>query len=309
MRFHSAAPQRSYSVFAKLAQILTLLAIFLGAPALSEAAAPQPGDKVKIILHDGNTLIGELLGQSEAGYRIRFAGTEMTVAYPSVSAISVVQAESLLEEMRPNNGNLGMQGTQNAPPQQQQPNSTIESVTPEPAPQPQAAPQPQQPQHNNNPPPAQGRMRVTGSAAQPSNTERARRHENRSRRRQRYENYASTNDVPPMPKLRGGGLMVAGFIMFGVGGSVGALTGLVYGSPNVGSSTQDELLPVVIGGSVVGGVGLVMAISGIVMRSSSAGRRRAWRRQYGLINIGETDLAITPTFSPNHTGLVLGGSF
>lgn len=275
------------------------------APGIAEAAAPEPGDKVKLTLHDGNVVQGELLGRSESGYRVSFAGTEVIVAYPSVAAIEVVQKDSLLEEMRPSQpSTYNPPARQPEPEQQQQPQRIQRYEAPTNAPgqvQPQAQPQQQRYQAPQSEP--QRYQPPTSTPPPPPVPTR------------------DTADIPPKPRSRGGGLMTTGFVLMGVGGALAISTAIIY-DENYGydyydgynyydDGSGDYLHVLTAVGGIMATAGVIMGVTGIIMKSASGARRRRWERQYGALDlIEEHNLVVAPTISRDgDAGMALSFTF
>lgn len=260
-------------------------------PKAAEAAAPQPGDKVRIDLHDGNTVIGELLGLSESGYRVSFAGTEVIVAYPSVKSIEVIQAESLLEEMRP------QREPAPEPPVFNEPGPYRE---PEPSPPPVQSPPPAPPVALPPPPPPQPPAPPPPPPLPPASSA-------------RNSDSSAETEIPPKPSSRGGGLMTTGFILVGVGGAMAIGSAVAYDNirEDEFETTDYSYLNVLTAvGGVMAVTGGILGVTGIVMKSVSGARRRRWERKYGALDAPTLEnIAVTPIFAPNGGGIGVVGRF
>lgn len=313
-RLISGAVFGGWGRFAVQAWVLGLLLTAASAPAL--ARAPEPGDRVRITLHDGNTLVGELLSLSETGYRLRFGGMELIVAYPSVRGIEVVVGESLLEEMRPHHRRGGTGHHPWADPEipsedshQELPsNEDFGRASPNFAPPP---PSPYAPAPGPSAgPPADPRPNADSPSAfspPPPRRPPSRGDDNRDQQ--------SATEIPPKPRSQGTGLMISGFVLLGVGAGVtglGVLGTEAANDPYLGDSESAEGYEVLtVAGGIMAGSGLVLAVTGIILKSVSGARRRAWQRRYGQLEGPPVrDVVLTPTLGPGGSGgLSLVGRF
>lgn len=278
-----------------------LLLVLFAIPRLAQAQAPQPGDKVKITLHDGNAVVGMLLGLTDMGYRLRFAGTEVIVAYPSVRAIEIVTPEALLEDMRPPDFR---QVPRAAPPEESMPEAEPAPVLPPP---PMSAP-PQQQYSPTPPPPAAPPIRVR-PAPQPAPAPRAAPPPYPVRRAPTPPEASAT--IPPKPRSRGGGLMTTGFILFGIGTGIAVSSAVVYDHRtdydyeygDGGKKDHDYLQTLTAAGGIMAASGIVMAVTGIVMKSVSGARRRRWERKYAQDAFSPLEnLTVSPSITPEGGG-------
>jgi hypothetical protein len=250
------------------------------------ARAPEPGDEVQITLHDGNTVQGELLGLSESGYRVRFGGMEVIVAYPSVKAIDIVAEEALLEELRPGPGRDDPRG-------QTEPHYR----------QPEPSPSEPEPDSGYAPPPAR-----SASPAAPRPRSAAPRQGAEALPSAAQENAdASTEvEIPPKPRSRGGGLMTTGFVLLGVGVSTAVASSALYEEEGF---PDDSTLPLeAVGGGIMASAGLALGITGIIMKSVSGARRRRWEREYGALDLESINIVPSLT-AGGDGGLAIVGRF
>lgn len=129
---------------------------------------------------------------------------------------------------------------------------------------------------------------------------------------------AATDRIPPAPRSRGMGLIVTGWILFGIGTMVGYSfyqineayhdacgDGYDSGWDCEGDSTVWR--DFAIAGGLMAGGGLVMALVGHSDRSDYQEERREWQRQYG--DSKRADLRLTPTVHPGGAGLGLSFGF
>lgn len=278
-----------------LAVLAFVLAFLFGAQAW--ARAPEPGDEVQITLHDGNTVVGELLGLSESGYRVSFGGMEVIVAYPSVRGIEVLVEDSLLEEMRPgpsddprgrSEGTYG-QPAPSAPPAPPPPPMRAPQRA---APPPSTAPDPTPPSGHAAPPRGHGEPPPARAAPSPTPEQ-------------------QTNlDVPPKPRSRGGGLMVSGFILLGAGTGVAVGSAMAFEDGGLDSRESFFLPALTLTGGIIATAGMAMGITGVILKSVSGSRRRRWEREYGGLDFRPESLAVMPTVTPDGSGgLALVGAF
>ncbi len=251
-------------------------------PSAAEARAPEPGDKVRITLHDGNALLGELLGLGEAGYRIRFSGTEVIVAYPSVRGIEVVVEDNLLDEMRPRGRDFRTREPHFEPEQREPP--------PPPAPRWEEAPRPSAPPPAYRPPPPP-EYRTPPPVYQPQPEPPATPPRSRSRRPpppvQQHDDQSPglSGTAPPKPPSRGGGFIAAGAVMAGVGvvASVASASAMNdnQSRPAWGYTDHGPLPGIFLAGTAMAITGAALGVTGIVMKSVSGAKRRRWEREYG----------------------------
>lgn len=274
--------------------LLTLLVLLLASRA-SWARAPEPGDRVRITLHDGNEVEGDLLGLTASGYRLSFGGTEIEVAYPSVSRIEVVIEDVLLEEMRPDGMGPDPRG-RNEPHFAEPPAATSPPRAPTTSPPQEAEPEPWV-----HPEPAPSpRTGVPPPVATPPRAE-------------RRPDQSTRLEIPEKPRSRGGGLMATGFIMLGLGVATAASSAVLYDLDYEEDGVIDEpYLPAgMVAGSILATAGLALGVTGIIMKSVSGARRRRWERRYGdMATLRSGDVTVVPTFSAGgNGGLALVGAF
>lgn len=128
----------------------------------------------------------------------------------------------------------------------------------------------------------------------------------------------ATDRIPPAPRSRGMGLIVTGWILFGIGTMIGYTfyqineayhdacgDGYDSGWDCEGDSTVWR--DFAIAGGLMAGGGLVMALVGHSDRSEYQDERREWERQYG--DSKRADLRLTPTVNPGGAGLGLSFGF
>lgn len=129
---------------------------------------------------------------------------------------------------------------------------------------------------------------------------------------------AAGERIPPPPRSRGMGLIVTGWILFGIGTMIGYTfysineayhdacgDGYDSGWDCEGDSTVWR--DFAIAGGLMAGGGLVMALVGHSDRSDYQQERREWERQYG--DSKRADLRLTPTINPGGLGLGLSFGF
>jgi len=133
---------------------------------------------------------------------------------------------------------------------------------------------------------------------------------------------AAPVNAPPKPRVPGNGLIVTGWILFGVG-TFTAIVGSAAYSDSVrcdfdpdsfdsGCTKDDEFLVLSYAGGVLGTAGLVMAIIGHVKKGVAKGRLRRWRQKYqaGTMPLYERDdFAVTMSSTSRGQGLALGLHF
>ncbi|MEO1233333.1 MAG: hypothetical protein AAFZ18_30985 [Myxococcota bacterium] len=260
-----------------LASVLVALTFVLASPARA-AEDPEPGDEVRLVLHDGNVVKGMLLGTNELGYRISFAGTEVVVHYTSVASVEIVTKEALLEEMRPGGPRSDL------PPE----SPPAEAPPPAGGAEPPAAPETDAPLPSMETTPPE----TSEADAEPL-----------PRLDPEPQNLESEDlrDAPPKPRSRGGALMTTGFILLGVGGGLAITTALLDDEIIVDDSP--DLLPALtVAGGIMASVGVGLAVTGTVLKIVSGSRIRRWERRYGGVQL-------VPTVGPGSGGVALVGRF
>ena len=248
-----SVPLRSFALAGLLGMLLVLV------PWTAYADAPSPGDQVEITLHDGNTVVGKLIGFSETGYRISFSGTQAIVAYPSVKTIEVIQRSDPSERASPR--------TDTHPPD------------PDPA---------ENEDDDADSEELDARPFVPNASSVPSSRD--------------NEREGLTGRIPPKPESQGDALMITGFVMLGVGTAIGVAS-LASDEPDFDFGEEEVRAGLLVTGVVLASSGLVLSMTGIVLKTVSESRRRRWDRRYGaLTSPSRGDVALVPIVGPDRAG-------
>lgn len=127
-----------------------------------------------------------------------------------------------------------------------------------------------------------------------------------------------TNNRPPAPRVRGTGLMVAGWVMFGIAAVAGGTLAYYcsqdsydYFDERTVSNCSEDIVPIIAAvPSVVGVAGLAMGISGTVLRAVSKRQYEDWEAKYANeASLAPRIVSITPIVRPDHGGLAIVGRF
>ncbi len=238
---------------------LILNSIFLASTA--HAGEVKAGNKVRIVLKDGNQISGHLLRRTEQAYFVLWEKEQIRVDKGQVRSIEALESVA---------GSKSEQTSKAS-------NSSI-TVLP----------------RSTKPKQAEGQLRP--------------RKQQRARSIPGKAGISQLARIPAYPRSAGGGWMTTGFIMASLGSSGLVINGIIASSTSRPSGQGSDRTSTHILTAAVTLGGLAFATLGIVQRTGSHERQKAWRKKYPDQDPRE-HLSIAPYLSPKSGGLVLSGRF